>query len=79
MQKIIEAAAEVAKATVLDGNITAADIRDNKKDVAVKLAKSLAWTLIQNHPLYIAFKMALWGVAAFAVIVLAVVAYFMFT
>jgi hypothetical protein len=79
MQKIIEAAAEVAKATVLDCTITAADLRENKKNVAAKLAKSLAWMFIQNHPLYIAIKLALWGLAAFAAVVLAIVAYFVFT
>jgi hypothetical protein len=79
MQKIIEAAAELAKATVLDGNITAADLRDDRKYVAVKLAKSLAWTLIQHHPLFIAFRLALWGLAAFVAVVLAIVVYFMIT
>ncbi|MCS4089367.1 hypothetical protein [Rhizobium sp. BK176] len=79
MQKLIEAAADMAKATVLEGNISATDLRDHKKNVAVKLAKSLAWTLIQNHPLYIAFTLALWGLAAFAALVLGIVAYFWFT
>jgi hypothetical protein len=78
MKKILEAAAEVAKSTVLDGNISAADLRDNKKKVAIGLAKSVAWTFIQNHPLYIAAKLALWGLAALAVLILGLVAYFMF-
>ncbi|MCZ7861146.1 hypothetical protein O9X98_06970 [Agrobacterium salinitolerans] len=78
MKKILEAAAEVAKSTVLDGNITAADLRDNKKKVAVGLAKSVAWAFIQNHPLYIAIKLALWGLAALAVLIICLVGYFTF-
>lgn len=78
MKKILEAAVDVAKSTVLDGNISASDVRDNKKKVAIGLAKSVAWTFIQNHPLYIAAKLALWGLAALAVLILGIVAYFMF-
>lgn len=39
--------------------------------------KTVAWTLIQNHPAYIALKLALCGLAALAVLVIAFVAYLM--
>jgi predicted polyphosphate/ATP-dependent NAD kinase len=78
MKKLLEAVADVAKTTVLDGNMPAVDVRDNKKKVAVGLAKSVAWAFLQNHPVYIVAKLALWGIAALAVLILGVVGYFTF-
>jgi hypothetical protein len=76
IKKLLQAAAEVGKTAALDGTLNAADIRANKKKVAFSLVKSVAWTLVQNHPAYIMLKLALWGFGTFALlIIVGVIAY----
>lgn len=79
MKGILSAVIEVAKTSALDGSINRADVRNNKKKVALGLAKSVAWTLVQRHPLYIAFRLAMWGVISVAVIVFLLVLWFTFS
>lgn len=71
IKKLLQAAAEVGKTAALDGTLNAADIRANKKKVALSLAKSVAWTLVQNHPAYIMLKLALWGFGALVLLIIA--------
>jgi len=78
MKNILNAALEVAKSSALDGSINAADLRNNKKKVAFGLAKSVAWTLVQHHPLYIALKLAMWGAVGILALILALVVWWAF-
>ncbi|TLX16565.1 hypothetical protein [Rhizobium sp. MHM7A] len=48
--------ADGGRASVLDGTVNANDLRNNKKQLAVTLAKTAVWTLTQRHPLFIVFK-----------------------
>lgn len=72
MKELLRVAADVGKASVLDGTVNANDLRTNKKQLAIKLAKTAAWTLIQRHPLFIAIKYGL--IAAASVLVLSLIA-----
>jgi hypothetical protein len=56
MKELIKFAAEIGKASVLDGTINSNDLLHNKKQLTVKLAKTAAWTLVQRHPLFLAIK-----------------------
>ena len=76
IKKLLQVAAKAGKTAALDGTLNPSDIRDNKKKVAFSLAKSVAWMLVQNHPAYIMLKLAIWGIAAVAVLIAAgVIAY----
>lgn len=76
IRKLLEAAAEAGKTAALDGTLNSADLKGNRKKVAFSLAKSIAWTLVQNHPAYIMLKLALWGFGALAFLIVAgVIAY----
>lgn len=46
MKELLKLATEIGKSSVLDGTINANDLRNNKKQLAVKLAKTAAWTLV---------------------------------
>jgi hypothetical protein len=76
IKKLLQVAAEAGKTATLDGTLNSSDIRDNKGKVAFSLAKSIVWTLVENHPAYIMLKLALWGIAAVGILIVAgVVAY----
>lgn len=76
LRKLLQASAEAGKSAVLDGTLNPSDLKGNKKKVAFALAKSIAWTLVRNHPAYIMLKLALWGLAALAILIVAgVIAY----
>lgn len=76
IRKLLQAAAEAGKTAALDGTLNPSDLKGNKKKVAFSLAKSIAWTLVRNHPAYIMLKLALWGFGVLALIVVAgVIAY----
>jgi hypothetical protein len=76
IKKLLQAAAEAGRTAALDGTLNSSDIRNNKRKVAFSLAKSIAWTLVENHPAYIMLKLALWGIAAVGIlIVVGVIAY----
>lgn len=76
IKKLLQAAAEAGKTAALDGTLNAADMRSGKRRIAFSLAKSVAWTLVQNHPAFIMLKLALWGLAAVAVLIaIGVIAY----
>lgn len=69
---------DFAKNAVLEGGISATDLRTNKKQAAFKLAKTTAWFFIQNHPAYIAIKFGFYAFAALAVLVIGGICYFSF-
>lgn len=78
MRKIFETVAEAAKTAALDGTLNAADLRNNKKKVAVSLAKAALWTFIENHPAYIILKWVARAIIALIVLGIAIGLYFWF-
>jgi hypothetical protein len=78
MKELLKLATEIGKASVLDGTINATDLRNNKKQMAVKLAKTAAWTLVQRHPLFIAIKYGAFAAAFVLLIALIGILYFVF-
>jgi hypothetical protein len=78
MKELLKVAAEIGKASVLDGTINANDLRTNKTQLAVKLAKTAAWALVQRHPLFIAFKYGAFAAAFVLLIALVGILYFVF-
>jgi hypothetical protein len=76
MKELLKVAADIGKASVLDGTINANALRGNKKRLAVNLVKTAAWTLIQRHPLFIAIKYGLIAAATVLVLILIGVLYF---
>ena len=73
MKELLKLATEIGKSSVLDGTINANDLRNNKKQLAVKLAKTAAWTLVQRHPLFIAVKYG--SIAAAIVLFIALIGF----
>ena len=78
MNELLKLASEIGKSSVLDGTLNINDLRNNKKQLAVNLAKTAAWTLVQRHPLFIAVKYGAIAVAIALLIVLIGVLYFVF-
>jgi hypothetical protein len=78
MKALFNLVADIGKNAVLDGTVNSNDLRHNKKQMAVKLAKTAAWTLIQRHPFFIAVKYGAIAVVALLVVILLAVAYFAF-
>lgn len=72
MKEILKTVLEVGKSSVLDGSVNAADLKTNKKKVAMSLAKGVAWQLVQRHPLFMVIKLGLYaGAAVLALIIIA--------
>lgn len=71
IRKLLQAAAQAGKTAALDGTLNPSDLRGNERKVAFPLVKSIAWTLVQNHPAFIMLKLALWGFGLLALIVVA--------
>lgn len=78
MKELLKLAAEIGRSSVLDGTINVNDLRNNKKELAVKLAKTAAWTIVQRHPLFIAAKYGAIAASVILLIVLIRVLYFVF-
>ncbi|NTF18202.1 hypothetical protein G6L37_07265 [Agrobacterium rubi] len=77
MKNLIKTAFGIAASSALDGTLNANDLRSNKKKVAITLAKSVGWTIVQNHPAYIMAKLVLWALGAVIFLLLAgVIAWF---
>lgn len=68
MKDLIKLGLELGKNSVLDGTLNANDLRNNKKQMAVKFVKTAAWTLIQRHPLFVGIKYGFMALAAFAIL-----------
>jgi protein-S-isoprenylcysteine O-methyltransferase Ste14 len=76
IKKLLQAVVEAGKSAAIDGTLKASDIKNNKKKVAFSLAKSVAWTLVQNHPAYIMLRLAIWGIVILAALIaVGIVAY----
>lgn len=65
MKKTLDFAMTLAASGAMDP----AHLKGNKKQVAFKLAKTAAWVMIQKHPLFMALKLALYALAAVALLV----------
>lgn len=77
MKELLKVVTDIGKASVLDGTLNANDLRTNKKQLAVKLAKTAAWTLIQRHPLYIAVKYGMIAVTSVLILIVVASLYFL--
>lgn len=71
MKNIIKTVMDIAASSAMDGTLNAKDLKHNKKKVAFALAKTVGWTIVQNHPAYIMAKLVLWGIAAVIFLIVA--------
>lgn len=71
MKNLVKLVLGIAASSALDGTLNARDLKNNKKKAAFALAKTVGWTIVQNHPAFILAKLVFWGVCAFLVLVVA--------